>query len=92
MLDQGKRVIGVEPTTFSLGSCQPASQGTDLIRTYGVSGDGRSVSVIDLGGKAPVSNCGNEDAARDLRTLVDAWGALPVSLREGIMAIISEFL
>ena len=73
-------MIGIEPTTFSLGSDQPTAQ---------VSKKATPCDCVNRSASDSASDCGEEDAADlDLRAVVSAWPTLPEAVRVGVLAMV----
>lgn len=83
-----KRVIGVEPTTFSLEGCGPDSQSADMTVGYQGPKKGCSDSVSDSSGPPLLTRNELQNVDPELLLLIHAWGSLPVSVRKGIMVIV----
>jgi hypothetical protein len=75
-----KRVIGIEPTTFSLGSCRSSAQTVDVSMAYS-------------NGKACISDTGIDSAsnqhAYELSCIAAAWSTLLPVTRQCIMHLLS---
>ena len=83
-----KRANGLEPSTFSLEGCKPQSQDPDLTGTYEHSNRGRSDSASDSKIMPKETHLKGVGLDPELRSLIEAWTTLPVSVRMGIMAIV----
>ena len=75
-----ERAKGLEPSTFSLGSCKPTSQVVDSAGGYDDRDSTPSVSPSSSPAKAPT------DAALD--RVIEAWPKLSTAIRAGIVAMI----
>jgi len=86
-----KRVIGIEPTTFSLGSCEPVgtnqAESTVCVNPIVEARLPYSSSVektLHATGCDPV-----RDSDPALRVIVENWDSLPDEIRKGISSIVS---
>ena len=71
-------VKGLEPSTFSLGSCSTDSQGDDIATTC----EGAS--------ETPNSSHDSSNATEaELKQLIAAWPSLPEPVRAGILAMVA---
>ena len=72
---------GIEPSTFSLGSCHPTAQSTESTDTCKASESESSSRGSNGNAKTVI------DAA--LQGIIDAWEDLPESIRVGIIAMVN---
>ena len=76
--------MGVEPTTFSLGSCKPTQENTTNAANYELAQ--ASVAQSDTTTTPKTAAALRSDPA--LAALVAAWPKLPAALRAGIAAMV----
>ena len=82
---QTRRVMGVEPTTFSLGSCKPTQENTTNAANYELAQ--ASVAQSDTTTTPKTAAALRSDPA--LAALVAAWPDLPEAVRVGILAMVT---
>ena len=87
-MQRRKRANGLEPSTFSLEGCQPQLQDPDLTGTYEHTNRDRSDSASDSMIMPKEPHLKGVGLDPELRSLIEAWATLPVSVREGILAIV----
>ena len=77
-----QRVTGIEPATFSVGSCKPTTQSTV------------NTGTCECNNSTPGVSPGDWDANRvddpQLAQLIDAWAGLPEAVRVGIAAMVAS--
>ncbi len=76
-----KRVTGLEPATFSLGSGKPVPQPAVATGTY----EDSKLTPGDSHGDSQAMDAGDPRLAR----LIDSWPNLPEALRAGITAMVA---
>ena len=75
-----KRVIGLEPTTFTLATCEH--------RTEASPNQELASPPADACTSACTNNAESPHADPDLTTIIDAWPTLPQAIRAGIVAMV----
>ncbi len=86
---QEKRVIGFEPTTFTLATCKPtqANQRTDNDLAIGAA-PARSAFSARTTHETADSVDSVPSSSRELDALIAAWPKLPEAVRAGIVAMV----